>query len=540
MEASSPILSLSELSIATTATGVCIIDGVSFDVRRSEIVALVGESGAGKTLAALAVMRLLPPDRMRVVGGRIQFEGMDLLDRSERDLSRLRGAKMAMVFQEPLSSLNPAVKCGPQTEDPLRFHTDLGRRARRERVLDTFRLVRLADPDRIYDAFPRELSGGQRQRVLFAMAMMLRPTFLICDEPTTALDAPIKMEILDLIRTLRDETGVTILLITHDLGLVARTADRVAVIKSGRIVEVGSTAEILQKSGSDYTRRLVADACTPQTQAVGLSRPPSLEARDLVKRFDSAEMLFAAPSQMHAVDGVSLSIGENERVGLVGESGAGKTTLARCLCGLTVPEEGSVKIDGQDLAVIGGRAKARPTTVQMVFQDPYSSLNPAMTAGAAVGEGLRARGEGEEVVKSRAVEMLCDVGLDESYYGRFPSQLSGGERQRVAIARALIVRPKLLIADEPVSALDLAVQSQIIELLAHLRDAFQMSLLIISHDMNVVTRICERVLVMYEGQIVEQGATTALFERPSHPYTQHLVSSAREMSYASQSLGTNG
>lgn len=540
MEASSPILSLSELSIATTATGARIIDGASFDIRRGEIVALVGESGAGKTLAALAVMRLLPSDRMRVVGGRIQFEGVDILDRTERDLSRLRGAKMAMIFQEPLSSLNPAIKCGPQTEDPLRFHTDLGRRARRERVLDTFRLVRLADPDRIYDAFPRELSGGQRQRVLFAMAMMLRPTFLICDEPTTALDAPIKMEILNLISALRDETGVTILLISHDLGLVARIADRVAVMKSGKIVEVGLTAEIMRKSKSDYTRRLVADALTLQPHAACLSRPPLLEARNLVKLFDSAEMSYPAPSKVPVVNGVSLSIGENECVGLVGESGAGKTTLARCLCGLTVPEEGSVKIDGQDLAVIGGQVRVRPTTVQMVFQDPYSSLNPVMTAAAAVGEGLRVRGEREEVVKSRVVEMLRDVGLDDSYHGRFPSQLSGGERQRIAIARAIIVRPKLLIADEPVSALDLAVQTQILELLARLRDAFRMSLLIISHDLNVVTRICERVLVMYEGQIVEQGATMALFKRPSHPYTQHLVSSARELSYAAQSFGTNG
>lgn len=539
MEAFSSILSVSDLSIAATATGVRIVDSVSFDIRQGEIVALVGESGAGKTITALAVMCLLSPDKMRIVGGQIQFEETNLLELSERDLSRLRGAEIAMVFQEPLSSLNPAVKCGPQTEDPLRYHTDLGRRARRERVLDAFRLVRLADPDRIYDAFPRELSGGMRQRVVFAMAMMLRPKLLICDEPTTALDAPIKMEILELIRALRDETGVAVLLISHDLGLVARTADRVAVMKSGRIVKLGSTSEMLRKLGSDYTRRLVADALTPQPQAAGLSRPPLLEARNLVRRFDSAEILFPAPSQVNAVDGVSLSIGENECVGLVGESGAGKTTLARCLCGLTVPEEGSVKIDGQDFNAIGGRVKMRPITVQMVFQDPYSSLNPAMTAGAAVGEGLRARGEREEVVKSRAVEMLHDVGLDESYYGRLPSQLSGGERQRIAIARALIVRPKLLIADEIVSALDLEVQSQILKLLARLRDAFQMSLLIISHDMNVVTRICERVLVMYEGRIVEQGATSELFERPSHPYTQHLVSSAREMSYAAQSFETN-
>ena len=518
------ILSVCELSLETLEAKISVVDNVSFDIHRSEILGLIGESGSGKTSLALAVMGLLTHTQIAVRHGSIMFRGVDLLRLSERDMSRRRGAALSIVFQEPLSSLNPLVCCGAQVEDPLRFHTDLGRKLRREQVYEAFQLVGLEDPERIYAAFPRELSGGQRQRILFAMAMIMKPKLLICDEPTTALDAPVKAQILSLISDLRDQTGVSVLLISHDLRLISNCADRVVVLDNGRVIESGVTADMLARRsfGEEQSEKLFRGA--------EVGRPsdnmdaPLVSATGLVKRYETGH------KWVIALDAISLQVSERESVGIVGESGSGKTTLARCLCGLTAPEEGRMVFGGREVVSKFSKRHGTDSIVQMVFQDPLSSLNPTMRVGYAIGEGLRTRGIREKEVRASSMAMLQQVGLDDGYFSRYPAELSGGERQRIAIARALIVGPALLIADEPVSSLDSSVQSQVVELLAQLRRTLGMSLLIISHDLNVVRRLCDRVLVMRAGKIVEEGTTDDILAEPRNPYTKRLVIAVKELS----------
>ena len=504
------------------------VGGVSLEIRRNEILCVVGESGSGKSVMAKSILRLLPAPHVRVTGGRIVFDGKDLLSLPNEEIRAVRGGRIAMVFQEPMVALNPVMKVGRQIDEVLEVHTSLKPAQRRDRIRELMRDVHLPDADRIINSYPHELSGGQRQRVMIAMALAVEPALIIADEPTTALDVTTQAQILKLIRDLQRAHGTAVLFITHDFGVVAEIADRVAVMRHGALVEIGPAAEVLNRPQAQYTKDLVAavPSLTPRvhdttTEAV----PPLLIVRNLEKTYGERGGFFSGRSrEVKAVAGVSLEVRRGSSLALVGESGSGKSTLARCIIGLETPDAGEVLLDGERISGLS-RAAMRPLRrhLQMVFQDPFASLNPRHRVGHIIALGPMIQGVSEEQAWADARELLKLVGLKPEAAERYPHEFSGGQRQRIGIARALAVKPKLIIADEPVSALDVSVQKQVLELLDELRRTLNLSMLFITHDLRVAATVCEEIAVLQNGRIVERGATADIFARPEAPYTRALI-----------------
>ncbi|MCK6556287.1 ABC transporter ATP-binding protein [Candidatus Binatia bacterium] len=509
------------------------VRGVSFGIEKGETLALVGESGSGKSVTALSILQLLPRGAASHPGGSIRFLGEELIGAPAARLRAVRGDRIAMVFQEPMTSLNPLHGIARQVSEALTLHRDLNAAAARERTLELLRTVGLRDAERRLDALPHELSGGQRQRVMIAMALANEPDLLIADEPTTAVDVTIQAQLLALLKDLQRRLGMAMLFITHDLGIVRRLADRVCVMRGGQIVEAGTTARVLGAPAHPYTRALLAaepgGAPPPRPRGDG---EPVLACRGLRVRFPiKAGVWRRTVAHVRAVDGVDLTIRAGETVGVVGESGSGKTTLGLALLRL-IASEGEIAYAGQ--AIQGWRAAAvRPLRrhLQIVFQDPYGSLSPRMSIGQILAEGLRVHGlaAGPADAEARIDRMLEEVGLDGAMRYRYPHELSGGQRQRVAIARAMVLEPRLVVLDEPTSALDVSVQAQIVALLRELQQRHGTAYLFISHDLRVVRALSHEVLVMRAGQVVEQGPAARVFESPRDPYTQALLAAAFEL-----------
>jgi peptide/nickel transport system ATP-binding protein len=492
---------------------------VSLRLAPGEILCMVGESGSGKSVMATAVMGLLAPG-LRIVSGRILLSGTDLASLSEEGLRRVRGRRVAMVFQEPMTALNPLMTVGAQLAEMWRTHTDLAGAEIAARSLEALREVALPDPEGALRAFPHELSGGQRQRAMIAMALALEPEALICDEPTTALDVTTQAQVLALVRDLQRRRGTAVLFITHDFGVVAEIADRVAVMQRGVLVEEGPVSRVLTAPAHDYTRRLLA-AVPPlrAPPARRLGSEAALEVRGLSKTYGAAG-LFRRRRATRALDDVSLTLRRGTTLGVVGESGSGKSTLARCVVGLLAADGGEIRVAGAPLP--RKRAEAAGL-VQMVFQDPYASLNPRRRAGEQVAQGPVAAGVPRAEAMARTRELFALVGLDPAAVSRFPHEFSGGQRQRIGIARALAMRPQVLVADEPVSALDVSVQAQVLELLRDLRARLGLSTLFITHDLRVAAQVCDEVAVMRNGAVVEAGPVAEVFARPRHDYTRSLL-----------------
>jgi len=520
-------LTVDGLRLVAERSGHAVVNDLSFDVKRGEFVAIVGESGSGKTMAARAILGLLPPG-IRQTGGRIAMNGIDLLALAPEPLRKLRGATIGMVFQEPMVSLNPSMRVGAQMAEGLRLHTSVGEAQIRERILEMLARVQIRDPQRCIDAWPHEFSGGMRQRIMLASVMLLKPALLIADEPTTALDTLTQGEVLDLMAELAREQGTAVLLITHNLGLVARYAKRVVVLCKGERVELGSTDQVLRAPAHPYTRQLV-DALPrrgPTLARVGTPLP-LIEARQLSVRYPARRRGWFGRQDTHlAVDAVDLTVHAGETVAVVGGSGSGKTTLGRAMLRLAPASGGAVLFKGQPVAARGAALHDFRLACQLVFQDPYSSLNPRQRIGDAVREPLRlVPGMSSAQMHTRVDEVLNEVGL-AGFGRRFPHELSGGQRQRVAIARAIVRRPAFVVADEPVSALDMSIQAQVLALFQRLQKTHGFACLFISHDLAAVEQIADRVIVMQAGRIVEQGSRDAVFDAPQHAYTRALLAAA--------------
>ena len=521
----SALVSVSGLTMTVGAGGREIVSDVSFSVAPGEMVGIVGESGSGKTQAARAIMGLTPSP-LKVAGGSILFEGVDVPRASAAALRGLRGARIGMVFQEPMTSLNPSMSIGRQLEEGLKLHRDrLGAAERRERVLDMLARVGIRDPKAAVQAWPHEFSGGMRQRMMLASVMLLEPALLIADEPTTALDAVVQRDVLELMVALTREHRTAVLMISHDLPMVARYTERMVVMQHGRVLEEGATAAILERPAHPYTRKLL-DAMPRRQPARAVNREaPIVEVRNLVIDYAGRQRLFSRTGAKRALHGIDLQVRPREVVAVVGGSGSGKTTLGRAIAGLLAPSSGQILFRGAAVDRRAASWRDYRLNCQMVFQDPYSSLDPRMTIGELVGEGLRMLGGLSAQDKRRRVdEVLAEVGLGSEYAGRYPHELSGGQRQRVAIARAVVRRPAFVIADEPVSALDVTVRAQVLDLFADLQARHGFSCLFISHDLGVVEQVADRVVVMRDGAIVEQGARDEVFDRPCEDYTRKLLS----------------
>jgi len=533
------VLDVRDLSIALPpgADRARAVSNVSLSVGRAEIVCLVGESGSGKSVIAQSVMGLLPKT-LPLAAGTISLLDEDITRASEARLRQLRTTRMSMVFQEPMTALNPVMRCGDQIDEVLRFHTDMSLSQRRTRILDIIREVALPEPERIIASYPHQLSGGQRQRIVIAMALVLEPALLIADEPTTALDVTTQAQILKLILELQKRHGTGVLFITHDFGVVAEIAHRVAVLRLGELVELGTRDEVLKRPRHEYTRMLIGSVPTlqPHGRAVPPDAPMVLETRGLAKTY--AERGWFGPArEVRAAQDVSLQLRRGQTLGIVGESGSGKSTVARCIVRLIDPSAGEVRIAGTDIARLGARA-LRPLRrkVQIVFQDPYRSLNPRRTVGEAIIEGPLNYGTPRAEALERARRLLDLVRMDASALERYPHQFSGGQRQRICIARALAMEPELLVADEAVSALDVSVQAQVLQLLEEIRTRLDLAMLFITHDLRVAAQVCDQVAVMSKGRVVEYGPAEEIFLRPQHEYTQALFEAAPGRGFAFGSI----
>jgi len=521
-----PVLTVSDLTVRLppNADRLNAVERISFEVFAGQTTCLLGESGSGKSVVAQTVMRLLPP-MVSPVQGSVRLLDEEVLAMPLERLRRVRGERMAMIFQEPMTALNPVMTCGQQLDEMLVVHTSLAPAERRERILEVFGRTRLPSPPRIFGAYPHQLSGGQRQRVMIAMALILKPALLICDEPTTALDVTTQAEILKLIKELQSESGTAVLFITHDFGVVAEIADHVVVMRLGEMVEQGPKVQVLQAPREPYTRMLLSavPGLMPVQRAPVAEAAPLIEGRGLAKNY-SSRSLFGGRKDVRAVRDVSISVRPGETVGIVGESGSGKSTLARCIARLLDPSEGIVLSQGESIEkASGSRLKAFRQQVQMVFQDPYRSLNPRQTVGESIIEGAVNSGQGHDFAWARAEELMTLVRLRPDVLSRYPHEFSGGQRQRICIARALACNPQLLIADEAVSALDVSVQAQILELFDDIQQRLRIGLLFITHDLRVANQICDRIIVMHEGVIVEEGAAHQVFSKPAHAYTRSLL-----------------
>lgn len=509
-----------------------VVDDADLEIGAGEIHGLVGESGSGKTLLARSILDLLPPGA-EVVEGSILFQGRELAGLDRGEMRKLRGPGIGMVFQEPMMSLNPALKIGRQLTEALQLHLGCDDVVARARAVEMLERVRMPDPARCLDAYPHQFSGGMRQRIMLASVLMLEPALLIADEPTTALDVLIQKEVLEIMLGIVRELGTAVLLITHDLGLVARYATRLTVMERGRVMEAGDVDQVLARPSHPYTRRLLEALPrriddSPQAP----SGSPLVEVKNLrVAYRQPSPWPWRRPREVRAVDGVSLEIYRNETVAVVGESGSGKTTLGRAIIGLVPRTEGSIEFEGKQVDALPDLARREAMRrAQIIFQDPYSSLNPRKRIGSIIGEGLRyEQGLVREERDLRVARMLDAVGLDPAWRNRFPHELSGGQRQRVGIARAVITRPRLVVADESVSALDLTVQAQVLKLLKDLQHRMGFSYLFISHDLGVVEQVADRIAVMYRGAIVELGSRDDIFDRPGHPYTRALLGAICEL-----------
>ena len=504
------------------------VENVSFAVAPGEIVCVVGESGSGKSVTAHAIMGLLPPNQLTVSGGRALLEGDDLLVKSPAEMRKIRGDRIAMIFQEPMTALNPVMRVGDQIAEVLDIHTQLSERERRQRVLEVMRAVRLPEPERTIDVYPHQLSGGQRQRIMIAAALVLDPVLLIADEPTTALDVTTQAQILKLIKELRERRNTGVLFITHDFGVVAEVAHRVVVMQHGRVVEQGRTEDVLRRPRDDYTRMLIRSvpSLSPPARTPITAAPIVLQTEKLTKTYVSGGF-FEKRRVVEAAKDVNLHVRRGETLGVVGESGSGKSTVARCIARLIEPSDGAILVEGTDVAKLSsGALRPHRKRVQIVFQDPYRSLNPRRSVGAAIVEGPINFGTAPNAARDRARELMRLVGLDPDALERFPHQFSGGQRQRICIARALAMDPEILVADEPVSALDVSVQAQVLELIDDVRKRFNLAVLFITHDLRVAAQVCDRIAVMHKGEVVEEGSTAAVFAAPQHDYTRALFDSA--------------
>ncbi len=532
-----PVLSIRNLAISLPYGGdrLNAVQEISFDVLPGKIVCLLGESGSGKSVIANAVMGLLPPGLLPTTGS-IRLQGRELIGTPEAELRQLRGPSMAMVFQEPMTALNPVVTCGEQIGEMLSQHVRMGRAARRQAILDIMRRVHLPDPERIYASYPHQLSGGQRQRIVIAIALILKPALLICDEPTTALDVTTQAEILELIRELQTQNNTAVLFITHDFGVVAEIADQVAVLELGHMIEQGDKHEVLTRPRQPYTRMLL-DA-VPELSLRKRQPLPEADPLLLARKVSKAYATGSWPlSQrlVHALQDASVSVRPRETVGIVGESGSGKSTLARCIARLIEPTSGDIEANGRSVAHLRGRQLSPfRRDVQVIFQDPYRSLNPRQTVGSSIVEGPINFGVPRAQAWSRAEELMGLVRLRPEVLSRYPSEFSGGQRQRISIARALACEPKLLIADEAVSALDVSVQAQILALLEEIQRLTSIGILFITHDLRVASQICDQVIVMHRGRIVEEGLVSDVFFAPREDYTKRLLAAApgRDFSFA--------
>jgi peptide/nickel transport system ATP-binding protein len=531
-----PVLEVRNLTVALPggADRANAVEKVSFTVNPGEIVCLVGESGSGKSVIAQGVMGLLPK-QLPIVSGRILLQGEDITHAPLARLRELRATRMGMIFQEPMTALNPVMTCGDQIDEVLSEHTQLKPGERREKVLAIVKEVLLPDPERMVASYPHQLSGGQRQRIMIAMALVLDPVLLIADEPTTALDVTTQAQILKLVLDLQRRHGTGVLFITHDFGVVAEIAHRVAVLRLGDLVEFGPKESVLKRPQHDYTRMLMASVPTLRTEArpeVDAAQPLVLSVKALAKTYDDKSW-FGKRRTVHAAKDVNFEIRRGQTLGIVGESGSGKSTVARCVVRLVDPTGGSVTLGHDEIATLSTRA-LRPLRkrVQIVFQDPYRSLNPRRTVGEAMIEGPMNYGLGRDAALAKARELLRLVRMDESAMVRYPHQFSGGQRQRICIARALMMEPELLIADEAVSALDVSVQAQVLELFDEIRSRLHIAMLFITHDLRVASQVCDMLAVMSRGEVVEYGPAHRIFGAPQHAYTQALFAAAPGRGFA--------
>ena len=560
----SPLLEINNLQIDFVTEGgtTTAVQDISLQVNHGEIVAIVGESGSGKSVTALSILQLLPTPPARYIKGDILFrasgkEPVNLLQQSPASMRTIRGNDIAMIFQEPMTSLNPVFTCGHQVQEAIRLHQQIARTAARRQTIELFQQVQLPQPERLYHRYPHELSGGQKQRVMIAMAMSCRPQLLICDEPITALDVTVQKTILQLIKSLQQQVNMGVIFITHDLGVVAEIAHRVVVMYKGNIVEQGNAQEVLSNPQHPYTKGLLAcrpilhrkgerlpvvsdfltangKAVTAPVQPVVKKDEPRastalLEVQNLSVWFPAKKNFFGKPVEyVKAVDDVSFTVFKGETLGLVGESGCGKTTLGRTLLRLITPTAGSILYNGMNLAATAPAALRKlRKDIQIIFQDPYSSLNPKLTIGAAIAEPLKTHKliTSKKARYDKVVELLEKVNLNASHFHRYPHEFSGGQRQRIVIARALALNPSFVVCDESVSALDVSVQAQVLNLLNDLKREFGFTIIFISHDLSVVRYLSDRIMVMNKGKIVETGDAEQIYHHPQTGYTRQLIAS---------------
>ncbi|UYG02035.1 ABC transporter ATP-binding protein [Halomonas sp. LR3S48] len=528
LSASPVVLSIRQLSVGLTGETTKVLDAISLDVRAGETACLVGESGSGKSVTSLAVMGLLQKGSLEVTGGKVLLDDEDLLTLTPSQMRRIRARRIAMIFQEPMTALNPVMRVGEQVAEVLKTHTDMPARACEARVLEIMEQVHLPEVRRIYRSYPHQLSGGQRQRIMIAMALVLEPKLLIADEPTTALDVTTQAQILALIAELQQRHGTAVLFITHDMGVVAEVAHTVHVMQHGRIVEQAPVETLLRHPREEYTRTLLSSvpSLVPRNVRTTSHQEGVLEVRGMNKAYSDGGWFLRRPGTLAARD-IDFTVVRGRTLGIVGESGSGKSTVARCIMRLVDPTSGEVRVAGTEIARLSRRA-LRPLRkhFQVVFQDPFRSLNPRWTIAMSLMEGPLNYGVSGPEALSRAEEMLELVGLPRDALHRYPHQFSGGQRQRIAIARAIMMRPDVLVADEAVSALDVSVQAQVLKLLGDIQQKLGIAILFITHDLRVAAQICDDVIVMQRGVIVEQGPAGEVLASPRHDYTRQLIEAA--------------
>lgn len=551
-----PLLSVEELSVSfgNKKNNIDVLHAISFDIFENEILGIVGESGSGKSVTSLSIMGLLPK-KQASLSGNIQFEGVNLLRTTEKEFRKIRGREIAMIFQEPMSALNPSLKCGFQVAEILQLHLKMNTSESKKETISLFEKVKLPRPNEIFNSYPHQISGGQMQRVMIAMAIACKPKLLIADEPTTALDVTVQKEIILLLKSIQQETKMAMLFISHDLSLVSEIADRVVVMYKGDIVENATTIEIFKSPKAEYTKALLASRPSLNVRLAKLptiasiadnsfepreiksgerakkhkqiyTQKPILEITNLEKQYFSNVGIFGKKEILKAVDDVSFSVFEGETLGLVGESGCGKSTLGKTILQLERATSGSIKYKGKELTKLS-KAEIRilRKEIQIIFQDPYSSLNPRLMIGQALMEPMEVHNlrKSKKERKEHVLSLLERVGLDESYFYRYPHELSGGQRQRIGIARTIAVEPKLVICDESVSALDISVQAQVLNLLNELKDDFGFTYIFISHDLAVVKYMSDQLLVMNKGKIEEIGDADEIYENPQTEYSKKLI-----------------